>query len=29
MKFIKNQIADDAAPHRSRTDIGAKLFVVD
>ena len=23
------QVADDAAPHRSRTDIGAKLFVVD
>lgn len=23
------QVADDAAPHRSRTDIGTKLFVVD
>ena len=23
------QVADDAAPHRSRTDVGAKLFVVD
>ena len=23
------QVADDAVPHRSRTDIGAKLFVVD
>ena len=23
------QVADDTAPHRSRTDIGAKLFVVD
>jgi hypothetical protein len=23
------QVADDAAPHRSRTDSGAKLFIVD
>jgi hypothetical protein len=23
------QVADDAAPHRSRTEVGAKLFVVD
>lgn len=23
------QVADDAEPHRSRTDVGAKLFIVD
>ena len=23
------QVADDAEPHRSRTDLGAKLFIVD
>ncbi len=23
------QVANDAEPHRSRTDIGAKLFIVD
>jgi hypothetical protein len=23
------QVADDAAPHRSRTEVGATLFIVD
>ena len=26
---VSYQVADDAEPHRSRTEVGAKLFIVD
>lgn len=29
MPGMSYQVADDAEPHRSRTDVGARLFIVD